>query len=116
MRARGPCLIWDGPMHHAHGYLIKSHPLRLKTGESVVHRAIWAATHGPIPADVVVHHKCKVPACYNIRHLRLGPRRGQYGSAHAKCEHGHTVLSPYRVDYTNPCPTCCRIQKGEEIT
>lgn len=35
-------------------------------------RATWIANRGPIPAGMVVRHKCDNPPCVNLDHLELG--------------------------------------------
>ena len=35
------------------------------------HRAAWIAAHGPIPAGMVVHHRCRNRLCTNVEHLEL---------------------------------------------
>src|SRR5262245_37866332 len=39
------------------------------------HRAAWIARHGPIPAGLVVCHRCDTPLCINPDHLFLGTHR-----------------------------------------
>ena len=36
------------------------------------HRVAWQLAHGPIPAEMLVLHKCDTPACVNPEHLFLG--------------------------------------------
>lgn len=38
---------------------------------TLVHRIVWASTHGPIPQHLTVDHMCKNRQCMNIEHLRL---------------------------------------------
>ncbi len=37
-------------------------------------RKAWILTHGPIPADLCVNHRCDNPACCNPSHMYLGSR------------------------------------------
>ena len=37
------------------------------------HRLAWILTHGDIPDDLWVLHRCHSPACCNPKHLYLGP-------------------------------------------
>lgn len=39
------------------------------------HRVAFEAANGPIPADMVVMHRCDNPACCNPAHLMLGTPR-----------------------------------------
>ncbi len=61
------CLIWTGWIDKG-GYGV----LRFDGRQKQAHRAAYAATNGPIPANLFVCHKCDVPACINPAHLFLG--------------------------------------------
>lgn len=37
-----------------------------------IHRAIWAHLNGPIPAGLVIRHRCDVKTCINPDHLEIG--------------------------------------------
>jgi hypothetical protein len=59
-----PCIEWTG-VRFARGYG------RTSLGE-YAHRLAWEAEHGPIPAGMVVRHRCDNPPCVNVDHLQLG--------------------------------------------
>lgn len=65
------CLLWLGAVyreHRNHQYGVFS----LKNRRTSVHRAVFAAVHGPIPPGMIVRHKCDVCLCVNPDHLKLG--------------------------------------------
>lgn len=37
-----------------------------------VHRAAWILANGPVPAGLVVRHRCDIPRCVRVDHLELG--------------------------------------------
>jgi hypothetical protein len=37
-----------------------------------IHRWVWQQVNGPIPAGMIVMHRCDNPPCYRLDHLRLG--------------------------------------------
>lgn len=36
------------------------------------HTFAWERAHGPVPAGMVLMHRCDTPACVRVDHLRLG--------------------------------------------
>lgn len=58
------CLIWTGAKA-GNGYGVTS-----RAGlQQYVHRIAAASAYGPIPAGMVVAHRCDNPACHNPDHL-----------------------------------------------
>ena len=66
-RDLGRCVLWTGTK------AAKSYGVAYQGAKRVkAHRAAWEATHGPIPAGMLVCHHCDTPACVNVAHLFLG--------------------------------------------
>lgn len=71
------CWIWTGP-RRANGYGIVK-----MAGEwchRYAHRVIWSIAVGPIPPTYDVHHRCRVKACVNPRHLECLPHADHVGA------------------------------------
>jgi hypothetical protein len=66
---RGACIAYTGPTERE-GYGIVTHGRR----QLMVHRVVWQAEHGSIPADFVVHHRCRTKTCVALDHLDAMPR------------------------------------------
>lgn len=66
------CHLWFlGLAHYGYGKIgIRDQNGKPKT--VTAHRLSWELENGPVPAGMVVMHKCDVPACINLAHLRLG--------------------------------------------
>jgi hypothetical protein len=65
-----PCLVWLGAVNS------KGYPIRVDGGQGVlVHRQVYEAEHGPIPAGHDVHHRCYVRRCVRGSHLEALTRR-----------------------------------------
>lgn len=76
----GDCFVWNGAVN-AGGYGL----LWLAPEISrFVHRLVWTAEYGPIPAGLVVCHACDNPPCVEIAHLWLGTPADNSYDRHAK--------------------------------
>lgn len=70
------CWLWTSNVHwNGYGLIALSRNGRRKQLWARAHRIAWELTHGPIPADQVVCHRCDVPLCVNPAHLFLGTRQ-----------------------------------------
>ena len=126
--SRNGCWIWTGEvMPEGYGRL------RRRTNGSLhrvyAHRFSYELKHGPIPADLVIDHLCRVRHCVNPRHLRVVTNRenimagegvGAVNARKTECKHGHpfdesnTYVQPSRG--TRQCRQCQRDryrQKGD---
>lgn len=61
------CLLWLGTVNDG-GYA----RMRIKGRQLLAHRVAYEQAKGPIPAGLLVCHKCDVPGCVNPDHLFLG--------------------------------------------
>jgi HNH endonuclease len=89
-----------------------------------VHRYTWEAANGPIPADMVIDHKCRVRACCNPLHLRVVTRQvnvtenvvgamWQRAQERQHCTRGHALTADnvYRTKAGGRrCKTCVDAQ------
>jgi len=59
------CINWTGALaHRGHGQM------GMRGRRGYVHRFVWEAAHGTIPAGIVIDHMCRNPRCVNIEHLQ----------------------------------------------
>ena len=62
------CVLWMGATAGDMGY----GKVSWRGKQEPAHRMAWVDARGPIPAGLFVLHKCDVPSCINVNHLRLG--------------------------------------------
>ncbi|WP_221885021.1 HNH endonuclease signature motif containing protein [Variovorax sp. DXTD-1] len=76
------CVEWQGAKSHGYGVL--------GCGDKLVlaHRLSYSLRHGPVPADLVVRHRCDNPACVNVEHLEIGTHKD---NADDKVERGRSL-------------------------
>lgn len=88
------CLVWSGHIDH-NGYGL----IRYEGRSRRIHRILYEALKGPIPAGMVPDHLCRVRLCGNIHHLEavtekentlrgIGPTA--MNARKQVCKHGHS--------------------------
>ena len=83
------CWEWMGHLDtHGYGQIRTGH-----TTQRSVHRVAWELVNGPIPAGMVVCHRCDNPRCIRAEaggagHLFLGTQADNVRDAMAKGRHG----------------------------
>jgi hypothetical protein len=58
--------------------------IRLSRRDVGAHRVAWTLTNGPIPAGLVVCHRCDNPPCCNPEHMFIGTQRDNLADMFAK--------------------------------
>lgn len=93
--AESGCLVWTRHVN-SKGY----GRVRFNGDMKLVHRIVWEAVNGPIPADRELDHLCRVRSCANVDHLELvthreNTLRGESFTARqarqTHCIHGHEL-------------------------
>lgn len=64
------CILWTGA-HNGKGYGMLNHNRK----NIATHRAAYEINVGPIPAGMMIDHKCHNPSCINPQHLRLATHK-----------------------------------------
>jgi hypothetical protein len=102
----GGCLFWTGSIT-AEGYGKITIPADgedwrngLRTWPA--HRLRWVLANGPIPPNLVVHHKCGVRRCVELSHLELltAPENSASGRRKPSSRVRGPAVRPYR--YISP--------------
>ena len=106
------CWLWDGGDNGA-GYGQTTWEGRTQ----LVHRLVYAAVWGPIPAGMEIDHLCRQRACYNPWHLeavtrRENQRRGMgvagLNARKTTCPKGHPYADRLNYRGGRKCLVCRR--------
>lgn len=63
----GECRVWIGRLSQ------KGYGLLMIDGQKKrAHRAVWELAHGPVPAGLMIRHRCDNPRCCRLEHLEIG--------------------------------------------
>lgn len=120
------CLLWSGnALPQGYGLFYVGLPTRARA-----HRFAYELVHGPIPAGMVVCHRCDTPACVNVDHLYIGTVGDNNRDAFAKgrnqrvelparwaatgrCARSHDITDPANVGHDKHGRHCvaCRRQR-----
>lgn len=117
------CWLWNGPRYKKtwHGQF----RFRFQ-GTRLAHRLSWMFHNGPIPAGMVVCHRCDVPHCVNPEHLFLGTWADNVRDMYAKgrqhiqakkthCRSGHEFSSDNTFKRQNGTQGCKRCRSDRQL-
>jgi hypothetical protein len=115
----GDCLIWQGCVQRS-GY----GQVTWNQRRWLLHRAMWTALRGPIPADLTIDHLCRERLCVNVEHMEVVTmtenvlRNDSPPSRNARKERCPTCSGEYKVDCQGkrrcqPCTLRHRVAKGD---
>lgn len=85
------CWEWAGAKSYGYGMMMRDRQ-RLR-----VHRLSYELWRGPIPAGMVMRHKCDNPSCVNPSHLEPGTQAENIRDIVVRNRHGRKKLTPQQV-------------------
>lgn len=104
------CWLWSGARGGTYGFI-------KHLGRNLpVHRYSYEAHKGPIPAGMMVCHRCDTPVCVNPSHLFVGSARDNALDMQAK---GRKATRPGRLNHFakigegEAAEIACRLRAGE---
>lgn len=100
-----PCWVWTGALTNGYGRF------RIGDRKHLAHRLAFEIAHGPLAADLELHHECLNKAC--VRHVEA-LTRDEHAARHAGITHCRRAGHPYTPDnvYVAPSGHCiCRACK-----
>ena len=99
-----PCEYWGGTHRQSDGRPI------LGAAMSYAYRVLWRQERGPLPSEVILHHRCENPWCMNLDHLEpitQGVHIAEHGlpgdwgqAAKTHCPAGHPYSPENTYHYT----------------
>jgi hypothetical protein len=99
--------------HQGYGWIFNENSKRVSA-----HRIAWEIARGPIPAGMVIDHKCRVRSCVNPDHLRVctpienttapGSLAKGRTAKSPTCQRGHSNWAR-NPNGTRRCVECARI-------
>lgn len=98
-----PCREWQGSRNlKGYGKRYVRGSGRAGRRSELIHRWVWSQINGPVPAGMLILHRCDNPPCFRYDHLFLGTSadntrdmvekdrgEGQFKNGQTHCIHGH---------------------------
>lgn len=108
----GGCWLWQGRLtSQGYGEFV------LRRKHVVAHRYAYILTHGSIPADLQLMHRCGDPRCVRPDHLALADRKTisrHIWQATTHCLHGHP-RTPENLHTTPQGKRLCRLCHNDRV-